>query len=80
MPVPLGLKYLLIRFIFIRPNKKISVFRVMGLKILGRVGTHIFFKFFFFSEKIFGFLQVHSQPHYLGLCCPVVMSGIFLGD
>ena len=24
-----------------RPNKKISVFRVTGLKILGRVGTHI---------------------------------------
>ena len=29
--------------ILVRPNKKISVFRVMGLKILGRVGTHIFF-------------------------------------
>ena len=27
----------------IRPNKKISVFRVTGMKILGRVGTHIFF-------------------------------------
>ena len=27
--------------------KKISVFRVMGLKILGRVGTHIFFNYFF---------------------------------
>ena len=27
----------------IRPNKKISEFPVMGLKILGRVGTHIFF-------------------------------------
>ena len=26
-----------------RPNKKIIVFRVTGLKILGRVGTHIFF-------------------------------------
>ena len=26
----------------IRPNKKICVFRVTGLKILGRVGTHIF--------------------------------------
>ena len=25
---------------WVRPNKKISVFRVMGLKILGRVGTH----------------------------------------
>ena len=27
---------------FVRPNKKISVFRVTGLKILGRVGTHFF--------------------------------------
>ena len=34
-----------------RPNEKISVFRVMGLKILGRVGTH-FFNYFFFLEKI----------------------------
>ena len=33
-----------------RPNKKISVFRVPGLKILGRVGTHILF---FFWKKIF---------------------------
>ena len=29
------------------PNKKISVFPVTGLKILGRVGTHILFLFFF---------------------------------
>ena len=29
------------------PNIKISVFRVTGLKILGRVGTHIFFSYFF---------------------------------
>ena len=27
----------------LRPNKKINVFRVTGLKILGRVGTHIIF-------------------------------------
>ena len=33
----------------IRPNKNVSVFRVTGLKILGRVGSHIFF--YFFSEK-----------------------------
>ena len=33
----------------IRPNKKISVFLVTGLKILGRVGTHIFFNYHFFS-------------------------------
>ena len=26
----------------LRPNKEISVFRVTGLKILGRVGTHFF--------------------------------------
>ena len=34
-----------------RPNKKISVCRVRGLKILGRVGTHIFL-IIFFLEKI----------------------------
>ena len=28
-----------------------SMFRVTGLKILGRVGTHIFFNYFFFSGK-----------------------------
>ena len=37
--------------VLIRPNKKISVFRVTGLKILGRVGTHIFFKFFFWNKN-----------------------------
>ena len=30
----------------INPNKNVSLFRVMGLKILGRVGTHIFFILF----------------------------------
>ena len=35
--------------IHFRP-KKISVIRVTGLKILGRVGTHIF-SLFFFLEK-----------------------------
>ena len=29
----------------------ISLFRVIGLKFLGRVGTHIFFLIFFFSGK-----------------------------
>ena len=29
--------------IALRPNKKISVFWVTGLKILGRVGTYLFF-------------------------------------
>ena len=27
---------------YVRPNKVLSVFQVMGLKTLGRVGTHIF--------------------------------------
>ena len=31
----------------LRPNKKIIVFWVTGLKLLGRVGTHIFFNYFF---------------------------------
>ena len=31
------------KYYTIRPNKIISVFGVTGLKILGRVGTHIFF-------------------------------------
>ena len=35
-----------------RPNKKISVFRVTGLKILGRVGTHIFLIIIFSWKKI----------------------------
>ena len=35
-----------------QPNKKISVFLVTGLKILGRVGTHIFFLFFFLEKNI----------------------------
>ena len=41
----------------IRPNKKISVFRVTGLKILGRVGTHIFF-----LENIHNFM--HFERHF----------------
>ena len=40
----------------IGPNKKISVFRVMGLKILGRVGTHIF------SRKKYMFM--HFERHF----------------
>ena len=31
--------------------KKINVFWVAGLKILGRVGTHILFNYFFFFGK-----------------------------
>ena len=37
--------------ILIRPNEKISVFQVMGLKILGRVGTPFFNLFSFFRKK-----------------------------
>ena len=33
-----------LKMVLIRPNKKNSgVFQVMGLKILGKVGTHFFF-------------------------------------
>ena len=34
----------------IRPNKKVSVFRETVLKILGRVGTHIFLKLVFWKK------------------------------
>ena len=37
-------------FNILRPNKKISVLRVTGLKILGRITAHIFL-FIFFLEK-----------------------------
>ena len=36
----------------IRPNKKIIVFRLTGLKISGRVGEHIFFQYFFSGKNI----------------------------
>ena len=36
----------------IRPNKKKSVFLVTGLKILGRVGTHIFLIIFFSVKNV----------------------------
>ena len=39
-------------FDLLRPNKKISVFRVTDLKILGRVGTHNFF-----SGKKYNFMR-----------------------
>ena len=37
-----------LEILVLRPNKKISVFRVTGLKTLSRVGTHIFFLLYFF--------------------------------
>ena len=41
--------------------KKISVFLVMALKILGRVGTHIFLSIFF-SGKKYNFM--HFERHF----------------
>ena len=40
-------------------NKKISVFQVIGLEILGRVGTHIFF---YFLGKKYNFM--HFERHF----------------
>ena len=37
--------------------KKISVFRVMGIKILGRLGTHIFFLIICLSGKKNNFMH-----------------------
>ena len=46
----------------LRASKKLSVFRVRGLKILGRIGTHIpFFFFFFFYRKNNNFM--HFERH-----------------
>ena len=69
----------------VRPNKKISVFRVTGLKILGRVGTHIFFIIFFLEIKIIlsyhiiiiiGFLiNVQVQGHHPHQWAPFQVTG-----
>ena len=48
-------------FLYMWPNKKISVFRVTGLKILGRVGTHILL-IFFISGKKYNFM--HFERHF----------------
>ena len=40
-----------LEILVLRPNKKISVFRVMGLKILGREGTHFFVIIVFLEKK-----------------------------
>ena len=45
----------------LRPNKKISVFQVTGLKILGRADIHTFFKSFFLSRKKYNFM--HFERH-----------------
>ena len=36
-------KSIRMKMVIVRPNNNIRVFRVTGLKILGRVGTNIFF-------------------------------------
>ena len=43
--------------LLLRPNKKISVFRVTGLTILSRVGTHVFFNYFFSGKIILCILK-----------------------
>ena len=47
---------------FLRPNKKIRVFRATGLKISGRVGAHIPFFNYFFSGKKYNFM--HFERHF----------------
>ena len=44
----------------VRPNKKIIVFQVMAVKILGRVGTQIFFSILF-SGKKYNFMHFERQ-------------------
>ena len=41
-------------------KKKRSVFRVMALKILGRVGTNIYFNEFFFWKKKYNFIHFEN--------------------
>ena len=36
----------------ILPNENISVFRVTGMKIFGRVDTYYFFHYYFFSAEM----------------------------
>ena len=44
----------------LRPNKKISVFQVTRLKILGSVSTHIFV-ILFYAKNIYNFM--HFERH-----------------
>ena len=44
----------------LRPNKKICVFQVTGLEILGRVGT-LFFLLFFLEKNL---NVMHFERHY----------------
>ena len=54
-----GLLIIHIKGSWLRPNKKISLFRVTGLKILGRVGTHICLIFFFWKKYNFMYFERH---------------------
>ena len=45
-----------------RPNKNTSVFQVTNLKILGRVGAHIFLIIFFRKKNIYNF--IHFERHF----------------
>ena len=51
-----GKKLASTREAILRPNKKVNVFRVAGLKILGRVGTHIFLIIFFSGKNIISYI------------------------
>ena len=44
----------------LRPNKKLSVFRLTDLKSLGRVGPSIFFLIISFSGKKYNFFKMHK--------------------
>ena len=51
----------------VRPNKKISVLRVTGLNIVGRVGRHVFFVSFSGKKmhlKAFPNLKMHKIIFY----------------
>ena len=45
----------------VRPNKIISVFRVMGLTILGREGTHKFLNYFFALKKLYNLMHFYRH-------------------
>ena len=45
----------------VRPIKKLSLFLVTGLNILGRVGTHIIFLIIFFWKK---YNYMHFERHF----------------
>ena len=56
----------------LRPNEKISVSRVRGLKILGMVGKHFFLIIFFFWKN-YNFMHFERQNKNIILC---ILKGI----